>query len=47
MKIIESINLRVKKLIKLTLDNKGAVNLVQNQSSWERTRHADIKKNFL
>ena len=30
MKIVESVMIKVKKPMKLTLDNKGAVNLAQN-----------------
>ena len=39
--------LKVKKPMKLTLDNKGAVDLAQNWSSGGRTRHADVKEHFL
>ena len=47
MRIVDSVKLRVKKPMKLTLDNKGAVDLAQNWSSGGRTRHADIKEHFL
>ena len=33
--------------MKLTLDNKGAVDLAQNWTSGGRTRHSDVKEHFL
>ena len=47
MLIVEPFKLRVKKPMKLTLDNKGAVNLAHNWSSGGRTRHVDFKEHFL
>lgn len=47
MRIIESVELKVKKSIKLTLDNKSAVDLAHNWSEGGQTMHEDIKDHFL
>jgi hypothetical protein len=47
MRVIESIGLRVRKPMKLTIDNKGAVDYSNNWSSGGRMRHACIKLSFI
>jgi hypothetical protein len=47
MRVIESIGLRVKKPMKLSIDNKGAVDYANNWSNSGRMRHISIKLSFL
>mmetsp|Transcript_18815 Transcript_18815/g.23344 ORF Transcript_18815/g.23344 Transcript_18815/m.23344 type:complete len:1201 (+) Transcript_18815:436-4038(+) len=47
MRVIESIKLRVKKPMKLLIDNKGATDLANNWSIGGRTRHIEVKQHFL
>jgi len=47
MRLIESLGLKVKKPMKLFVDNKGAVDLANNWSIGGRTRHMDIRQHFL
>jgi hypothetical protein len=47
MRVIESIGLRVRKPMMLTIDNKGAVDYANNWSSSGRMRHACIKLSFI
>jgi hypothetical protein len=41
-RVMESIGLKVKKLMILKIDNKGAVDLANNWSIGGRTRHIEI-----
>ena len=45
--VIESVGLKVKLPMILECDNKGAVDLANNWSSGGRTRHVDVRQNFL
>lgn len=45
--LLESIGLTVKKLMVLILNNKGAKDLANNWSVSRRTRHIDVRFNFL
>ena len=47
MHIIEGMKLGVKKPIKLLMDNKGSVDLVNGYSCGGRTRHIDVRQYFL
>jgi hypothetical protein len=47
MRVLESIGLQVRKPMKITIDNKGAVDYANNWSTGGRMRHAVIKFNFL
>jgi hypothetical protein len=47
MRVLESIGLRVQKPMKITIDNKGAVDYANNWSSSGRMRHSCIKLSFL
>jgi hypothetical protein len=47
MRVMESIGLRVKKPMKLSIDNKGAVDYANNWSTGGRMRHSVIKLGFL
>jgi hypothetical protein len=47
MRLMESIGLRVKKPMVLTVDNKGAKDLANNWSVGGRTRHIDVRYYFL
>jgi hypothetical protein len=47
MRVVESIGLRVKKPMQLSIDNKGAVDYANNWSSGGRMRHACIRLDFL
>lgn len=47
MRIIESLGLKVKKPMKLYIDNKGAVDIANNWSVGGRTRHIEVKQYFL
>jgi hypothetical protein len=47
MRLLESIGLKVKKPMKLTIDNKGAVDYANNWSNGGRMRHTSIKLSFL
>ena len=44
--ILESMKLKVKKVMKLHVDNKGAVGLVSNWSVGDITRNCEIKDHF-
>ena len=46
MRIIESLELRVKKPMKLYVDNKGAHDITHNWSIGSRTRHVDVRMHF-
>ncbi len=47
MRVMESIGLKVKKPMKLYIDNKGAVDYANSWSTSGRMRHVIIKMNFL
>ena len=47
MRVLESMGLRVKKPMKLKVDNKGAKDLCDNWSVGGRTRHVEVKQMFL
>jgi hypothetical protein len=47
MRILESIGLRVKKPMMLEIDNRGAVDLVNNWSVGGRTRHVEVRQYLL
>jgi hypothetical protein len=47
MRVVESIGLRVKKPMQLSIDNKGAVDYANNWSSGGRMKHACIRLDFL
>merc|ERR1712038_2212673 len=47
MRLLESMNLKVKKPMILHVDNKGAVDLANNWSVGGRTRHVEVKQHFL
>jgi hypothetical protein len=47
MRLMESMGLKVKKPMILKLDNKGAHNLAHNWTIGGRTRHVDVRMNFL
>ena len=47
MRLVESIGLKVKKPMILKLDNKGAHDLAHNWTIGGRTRHVDVRMNFL
>jgi hypothetical protein len=47
MRLMESMGLRVKKPMILKLDNKGAHDLAHNWTIGGRTRHVDVRMNFL
>jgi hypothetical protein len=47
MRVLESIGLRVKKPMEMTIDNKGAVDYANNWSTGGRMRQSVIKLNFL
>ena len=47
MRVMESLGLKVKKPMKLYIDNKGAVDLANNWSVGGRTRHIEVKQYFL
>jgi hypothetical protein len=47
MRIVESMGLKVKKPMTLWVDNKGAIDLVNNWSVGGRTRHVDVRYYFL
>ena len=47
MRLIESMGLKVKKPMILKLDNKGAHDLSHNWTIGGRTRHVDVRMNFL
>jgi hypothetical protein len=46
-RVLESIGLQVQKPMKITIDNKGAVDYANNWSTGGRMRHAVIKFNLL
>ena len=45
--VVESVELKVKLPMILESDNEGAVDLANNWSSGGRTRHVDVRQNFL
>jgi len=45
--IILSMKLKVELMMKLEMDNKGAVDLANNWSVGGQTRHVDVKNHFL
>ena len=47
MRVVESLGLKVKKPMILKIDNKGAHDLSHNWSIGGRTRHVDMRINFL
>ena len=47
MRLVESMGLKVKKPMVLKLDNKGAHDLSHNWTIGGRTRHVDVRMNFL
>ena len=47
MRVLESMGIKVKKLMRLNIDNKGAVDLTNNWSVEGRTRHVDVRYYFL
>jgi hypothetical protein len=47
MRLMESMGLKVKKPMVLKLDNKGAHDLAHNWTIGGRTRHVDVRMNFL
>ena len=47
MRVIESLGLQVQKPMVLRVDNKGAHDLAHNWSIGGRTRHVDVRINFL
>jgi hypothetical protein len=48
MRILESIGLQIEKPMKLSVDNKGAVDITHNWSSvGGRTMHIEVKQYFL
>ena len=47
MRVLESMGLRVKKPMRLFVDNKGAVDLANNWRVGGRTRHIEVKQYFL
>ena len=47
MRVVESIGLKVKKLMYLEIDNKGAVDLSHNWSVSGRARHDSVRQSFL
>jgi hypothetical protein len=47
MRVLESMDLKVKKPMILEVDNKGANDLAHNWSIGGRTRHVDVKYHFL
>ena len=47
MRIMESMNLKVKKPMILYIDNKGTVDLINNWSVGGRTRHIEVRLYFL
>ena len=47
MRIFESMKLKVKKPMKLHVDNKGVVDLAKNWSVDDMTRYYEIKDHFL
>ena len=47
MRLLESMDLKVKKPMILHVDNKGAVDLANNWSVGGRTRHVEVKQHFL
>ena len=47
MRVLELLELKVKKPMILEMDNKGAVDLANNWSVGGRTRHVDVRQHFL
>jgi hypothetical protein len=47
MRILESVGLKVKKPMNITIDNKGAVDYANNWTTGGRMRHAAVKLNFM
>ena len=47
MRLVESMGLKVKKPMVLKLDNKGAHDISHNWTIGGRTRHVDVRMNFL
>ena len=47
MRVLESIGLKVQKPMLLYIDNKGAVDYVNNWSTSGRMRHVGIRLNFM
>jgi len=47
MRVLESIGLKVKKPMKLFIDNKGAVDYANNWSAGGRMRHVSVRLHFL
>lgn len=47
MRVIESLGLQVQKPMILKVDNKGAHDIAHNWSIGGRTRHIDVRINFL
>ena len=47
MRLLESMDLKVKKPMILHVDSKGAVDLANNWSVGGRTRHVEVKQHFL
>lgn len=47
MRVLESVGLKVQKPMKLFIDNKGAVDYVNNWTTTGRMRHISVKLSFL
>ena len=47
MRVLESIELKIKNPMILQMDNKGAVDLANNWSIGGRTRHIETRQHFL
>jgi len=47
MRVLESMNLKVKKPMTLRMDNQGAIDLINNWSVGGRTRHVDVRYHFM
>ena len=47
MRVLESMELKVKKPMVLEMDNQGAIDLINNWSAGGRTRHMDVRYHFL
>jgi hypothetical protein len=45
--ILESMGLKIKLIMKVGLDNKGAKDIINNWSNGGRTRHVGVRFNFL
>ena len=47
MHVLEGAGLKVRKPLMLKMDNKGAIDLINNYSVGGRTKHIDIRQYFL